>query len=597
MKINKIFSLVIASLSVLTACCSCGVKTPDETPPDEVKYIGLDQPGDDTGVAYNLKYTGNDGTPAIYVSGMQNKLPFDLSKVNYGDPGRLFHPQVYLNGDRGRNDVYSAGAKNIGSYRNIYSPILIERDDRYDMIYGGWDDFVVTTNHGPVDTLYMAKIADKTLTKWQDDATNDRRQILSSTYKTDFSMFHINDPSFIDVSAETGIPGDCRLYFEMESLNSPASFDGSTMQDLTAPVDGEIGIPIHSIAMAESFDGGLTWNQDREIPGTVDRRDIINIDGISLYDYAYHQVGWPTVIRNGSKYLMYFDINNRGDYANKTITEAGRDWGKINGGNTEPIIFNKPSQIFPADSVVGVAESDDGVSFTFKGYLRNKSASGVAGGVAVMYNSKVRNMGDGTALVTYNAATYKYNGDGSLYGVSPGYWAIGLSYINLDDPLFVRQISSGSANTISVAALAFNPFLFQVNGIREAMAPQIECDAAGNILGIGYGQWIYGSSLNSYIAFAALQNYAIIKQDGKVIADFNMSSSPDTAVISSFSSVTDIPYTKEAWLSYSDNNLNPNRADKKDNVVIEVYDIYGRNILRTKPFTLYQGDRFALEVA
>ena len=537
---------------------------------------------------YQLVYDGNDGAAGIYISGMKNTLPFDVEKVNYDKPQRLFHPQVYMSSNKGVNAVFS-GSKT-SPLKNIYTPILVERENYYDLMFGGWDmtDTHPAHPHGPVDKLFMAKIYDKTLRKWQNDMTNERRIILQSDLVEDPSLFHINDPALIDLGS-----GHYRIYFEMESLNSPASFDSAAdLRDFLPPQGNEAGIPIHGIAMAESFNYGQTWNETHlgmatGRMGRVNRSNYINISGINNYTYAYYQIGWPSIIKYGDKYLMYFNAFQRGDYAAKEVTGANtwRQYWPLN--QRETISFDRtPSVSLGSFGNLLLAESTDGVNFTYAGTVKYSNNAACS-----CYNPDVALTGEGKALITCNGGTFVLDTSGELIQSpgSTGAWTTVLAYFDLNDPLTIKPVNKSAQNIISKENIAFYPALFDND--RETVTPQLLHDKAGNLLGIGYGQWKKPNASDSYIAMANLQNYAIIKQEGETVADFNLSTCPDETIIVCFAHSN---IQKDMWLVYSFNNSNPGRKDKLDNAELEIYDIYGNPLLKTDPFTLKSGDKFSL---
>ena len=534
---------------------------------------------------YSLKYDGNDGSSVISIKGMKNTLPFDVEKVKYDMPQRIFHPQVYISGNKGHNAVFTASKTS--PIQNIYRPILIEKEDHYDLMFGGWDmtDTYPAYPHGPVDHLFMAKIYDKTLRNWQDDATNERRLILRTDLVNDPSLFHINDPCFLDLGN-----GHYRIYFEMESLNSPASFDSAEdLRGFLPPQGDETGIPIHGVAMAESFNYGQTWNEAHlgkatGMTGCVNRSNYIHISGLNNYTYAYSQIGWPAILKYKDKYLMYFNAHRRGNYEAKEITGANT-WEQYWPLNTrQTISFDRtPSIVVETDGNYLLAESTDGVNFTYVGQVKGPD------------NVPVRFLDSGVALIDGNKALITHNsrfwldeqGEYSPIRTESLSWRIiSLLYIDLNAPLTIIPINKSIQDTSSKENIAFYPNFFDDE--REHVSPQLLHDGAGNFLGIGYGQWKKPYGFESFVAIANLQNYAVIKQDGKIVADYNLSACPDETIITCF---THSDIKKDMWLV---NDLNPDRIDKFADTVIEIYDIYGNLLHKTEPFTIKPGDRFSL---
>lgn len=441
-------------------------------------------------------------------------------------------------------------------------------------------------------SLVVNFIEDKTLTTWQNDTNNNRRLIIESDYLNDRSLFHINDPTVIDLGN-----GHLRAYFEMESLNKPSSFIklGSTsslsddkVSNLEAADDTEEGIPIHGIAMAESFNGGQTWqgvNSQKE--GKVTRDDYVFIEGINIYSYAYWQIGWPSIVKLGDKFIMYFNMFARADFTNKKVSTA-KTWKQYWRNERVEIDFNFSSNVGPAGNLV-VCESDDGKNFKFIGSVTNAmDRSG-----AYCYNPDVKKIDEETLLITYNSDTFEYNNEGVLEKNILSSWGTGLSYIKADKLTNVYQINRNSQNTMSTEALAFYPYLFGGDR-RSSVTPQLLQNAQGDVIGIGYGQWQTPGNSNSYIAAAYLQNYALIKQNGKTVAGVNLSKNPDEAIIVSHSDSSFVS-NGEVMISYNSNNLNVNKISKIKNATIEIYNIYGEKLLQTKPFTLKVGDKFVLK--
>jgi hypothetical protein len=339
--------------------------------------------------------------------------------------------------------------------------------------------------------------------------------------------------------------------------------------------------------MAESFDYGKTWNEKHlgkttGKTGYVDRSNYINFSGINNYTYAYYQIGWPSIIKYGGKYLMYFNAFPRGNYAAKEVTGANtwEQYWMLNIRQT--ISFNRTANVFTGNLLL--AESVDGINFTYVGEVKNLNNS-----TAYCYNPDLALIGGNKALVTYNGNLSSLDVFGELIQNSSGSWVTSIAFFDLNDPLTIRPVNKLAQNTFSKETIAFYPTLFDND--RETVTPQLLHDGSGNLLGIGYGQWRKPNASDSYIAMANLQNYAVIKQDGKIVSDFNLSSCPDETIITSFAH-SDIQ--KNMWLVYSYNNLNLNRKDKLDNAVIEIYDIYGNLLIKTKPFTIKPGDEFSL---
>ena len=562
-------------------CCCLPILFAQKKGITDTKYIELNGT-----YLYQLKYDGNDDASGIYIKGMKNTLPFDVEKVKYDIPQRIFHPQIYFSDGKGTNALFS-GSKT-SDIQNIYRPILIEKEDYFDLMFGGWDmtDTYPKHPHGPVDKLFMAKIYDKTLRKWQDDATNERRLILETDLVNDPSLYHINDPAFIDLGN-----GHYRIYFEMESLNSPASFD--TAEDIRGflpPQGDETGIPIHGIAMAESFDYGQTWNETHlgkttGMTGRVNRSNYVKISGINNYAYAYYSIGWPAILKHKDKYLMYFIVFLRSNYAAKEVTGANT-WEQYWPLNTrQTISFDRTPNVFFEQTSILLAESTDGVNFKYVGRVKNSDNSPVIGmdpGVTLIDGNK--------ALITYNSRFW-LDAQGEFSPIrndSISWRIVSLLYIDLNDPLTLRSLNKSVQNPGPKENLSFYPTLF--DEMREVVSPYLLCDGAGNLLGIGHGQWKKPYGFESYVAMANLQNYAVIKQNGRIVADFNLSTCPDETIITCFTH-SDI---KKDIRRYLHNNLYLNRKDNFDKAELEIYNIYGNLLLKTKPFTIKSGDKFSL---
>ena len=546
--------------------------------------------------SYTLEYIEKTDESGILIEGMKNDLPFNIEKVQYQNIQQIFHPQVkYEQPNYASNAIYSADKESAN--RNIYTPILFERDECYDLLYGGWD--LIPENglsplyHGtPIDRLFMTTIQDKSLKTWENSESENRRVVLESDYINDPSLYHINDPTVIDLGE-----GHYRAYFEMESINKPSSFvkKGSTatlsddkISKLEAPDDSEWGIPIHGIAMAESFNYGQTWQgYNSKKNGKVTRSDYIFIEGINIYSYAYWQIGWPSIIKLDNRYLMYFNMFSRADYTNREVPYT-RTWKQYWNGESQTVSFNYEPNLGPTGNLI-VCESKDGITFKYIGCVTNAmNRSG-----AFCYNPDVKAVDETTLLVTYNSDTFEYNTQGELEKIPNSAWGVGISYIKLEDPTIIYQLNNNSRDTMSLEALAFYPYLF-AGDKRSSVTPQFLQDKKGNLLGIGYGEWQVASSTNAYIAAAYIQNYAIIKQNGKIIASMNLSKSLDETVIVTH---TDwgLKSSSDVFISYHLNDLNPGKITEIEEATIEVFNIYGDLLLETKPFTLAIGNKYKLK--
>lgn len=574
-------------LLALTVACSETPASPTSLPSDELPSptSALDPGGtDDLSCPSILRFVGHEsGLPYLLVDGAGVDEDIDPERFDFQPIRSVFHPRVRVEAGKGRTDLFTADPDSLQHL--IYTPVLLWRTDGWDCLYGGWDlnqERRGSTLRGPVDRLYLVRIPDPSLGDWQvDPKVQNRRLVLESDSGEDGdpSLYHINDPSLVDLGN-----GRLRIYFEMESLNATDTFLQGPA-GWTPPAEGEAGIPVHGIAVAESIDGGQNWTGlGGASTGKVDRRGYLQIDGISAADYAYHQIGWPSVVIHDGLYLMYFNIyHRRGTFPESGELTLAKSWSDFNNQRTMLESLFPPDHRFKAGNL-HLAESEDGIHFTYMGEVRDENGSTV-----YAYNPDVALLEDGPgAIVVYNGQTYEWR---TRYPKYPGQWALGVARLNLSTTasrLRLGFFAPDTVNSLDPMTMPFLPSLYEAD--RSDVTPMwIRRD--GRILGIGYGQWKEPTLDDSWIAAAYIQKQVIVLDaDGNVIADCNTAADLDTVQVSAAET-----YRKGvAWCVLHGNEDNPEGDRILEAATIEVWGIHGELLARKTGLRLAPGDRFEI---
>lgn len=432
--------------------------------------------------------------PAL-VTDTQFQGPIAVDKLLPG--GFSFHPKVQIKNGELTTELLSGDPKS--RLKLIYAPILFHTPQNTShIIYGGWES---STNF-PADELFMIDVPSdiNLLNLGQTTAQYNRRRILTTSHNSDPTVYHINDPSLVQVAG-------ChyRLYFEFETINQDIRVGNITDPKLfQKSTPSQKGYTNMNIAYADSFNCGQTWNAGKP----VTRSNGINIQGLTSQDYFNYQLGWPAVLKSGNEYIMYFTADacpRRQEalvYSFKELVDGGRWDLCVNDGQS---VANNPNFRFGNHTIL-YATSRDGLNFTYQGQLKGPWGTvwGLDDVKPIAGSDKWLVVGPG-ATVHYHAKSHNQFDPSTNFPVDP--WGKYIGYIDPKQPGRIHYFGGANADWDTRTLMARPSPL---NHAYEPISVRIATRPNGELMGFLYGEWNQSNHTHGYIGASLLQKKVLL---------------------------------------------------------------------------------------